>query len=98
MQATVQKVNLSLPYCDAKTPNDILIVFKPPFDAIPHVGDILDVDLMTLDQEQTITNLNQDQKYRITIKSNDLHDLRLPASHGSSRFPSVERRLDGARI
>jgi len=98
MRAIVQKVNLSLPYCDAKTANDILLGFKPPLDAPPRVGDILDVDLLTLDQEQTITNVSQDQEYRIAIKSIDLHDLRLTASHGASRFPSVERRMEGDTI
>jgi predicted CoA-binding protein len=96
MKAVVQKVNLSLAYCDAKTANDILVVFRPPLEARPHVGDILEVDLMALAQEQTIRNETQDQQYKTVIKSIDLHDLRLPASHGSSRFPSIERRLDVA--
>jgi len=97
MRAVVQKVNLGLPYCDAKTDNDILVVFRPPIDIPPRIGDVLDVDLLTLDTEQKINNETKGTSHRIIIRSTDIHDLRIPASHGTSRFPSVERRLEIAR-
>ena len=94
MRAVVQKLNLSLPYCDAKTENEILVVFRPPTDIPPQLGDVLDIDLQILDSEQTIRNVTQDTSHRIIIHSNDIHDLRLPGGHGTSRFPSLQRRIE----
>jgi len=91
MHATVQKVNLSLPYCEAKTANDILVVFTPPLDWPPQLGDTLDIDLLSHDCEQAIQNLSQGNQFVATIKSNNIHDLRLPASHGTSRTPKADR-------
>lgn len=92
MQATVKKLNLSLPYCDAETSNEILVVFKPPTNGNLALGDVLDIDLTILDEEQEIKNLTKDKEFTILVKRNDIHDLRLPPSHGTSRLPSLERR------
>lgn len=94
MHATVQKLNRSLPYCDAKTGTDILVVFRPPASPEVHVGDVLDVDLFQLDCEQTIHNVTRGFSFAAIIKSNDIHDLRMSGGHGTSRFPSVERRSE----
>lgn len=97
MQAVVQKVNLKLPYCDAKTSNDILVVFRPSMTNPPHLGDILDFDLLKLDCEQTVSNLTLSTSFPVTIQSNDVHDLRLPSGHGTSRLPSIERRTSSQK-
>ena len=96
MRATVQKLNLTLPYCDAKTATDILVVFRPPASPLLHVGDVLDVDLLQLDTQQTIRNVSRGSSFSAVIHSHDIHDLRLPGGHGTSRLPSVERRLEDA--
>jgi hypothetical protein len=94
MHATVQKLNPSLPYCDAKTATDILVVFRPPASPSLHVGDVLDVDLFQLDCEQTIHNLSRGFSFPAVIKSNNIHDLRLSGGHGTSRTPTAERRAE----
>ena len=94
MHATVQKLNPSLSYCDAKTATDILVVFRPPPSPPLHLGDVLDVDLFQLDCEQTIHNVSRGFSFSAVIKSNDIHDLRLSCCHGTSRFPSVQRRSE----
>jgi hypothetical protein len=96
MEATVQTINLRLPYCDAKTANDLLVVFRPPTTDPPRLGDVLELDLLHLDAEQEIRNVSQGTSYRMTIKSNDVHDLRLSGGHGTSRFPSADRRRGAA--
>jgi hypothetical protein len=94
MHATVQKLNLNLPYCDAKTATDILVVFRPPTSPALRLGDVLDVNLFQLDCEQTIHNVSRGFSFQAVIKSNDIHDLRMNGGHGTSRFPSAERRLE----
>jgi hypothetical protein len=38
-----------------------------------------------------IRNLSQRNAFTVYIRANDVHDLRLPMSHGSSRTPSLAR-------
>ena len=92
MKATVQQLRPD--YAGATTATDILVVFRPPVSPALHLGDTLDVDLFCLDREQTIQNLSQDFSFPVVIKSNDIHDLRLSGGHGTSRLPTVERRLE----
>ncbi|HET9606693.1 MAG TPA: hypothetical protein VFO87_06555 [Nitrospira sp.] len=77
MKAVIQKLNVGLSYCDAETENDILVVFRLPADSHFHVGDVLDVDLFSLDSEQTMRNLTRNTSHRIIVKNDDIHDLRL---------------------
>jgi hypothetical protein len=91
MHAIIQKLNPSLPYCDAKTANDILVAFRPPGSPSLHLGDVLDVNLCQLDCEQTIHNLSRGFSFPAVIHSNDIHDLRLSGGHGTSRTPTPER-------
>jgi len=92
MIAKVVKLNKSLPVCEAATENDILVVFKPPTANSINLSDILDIDLDKLDISQTAKNLTQKDSIELFIKSNDVHDLRLPSGHGTSRFPDSKRR------
>jgi hypothetical protein len=92
VKATVSTFNPSLQYCDAITENQISVVFKPPLDGSVKVGDVLDVDLEKWDIPQSVRNLTTGTTIQIRINRNDMHDLRLSAGHGTSRFPSAERR------
>jgi hypothetical protein len=94
MHANVQKLNPSLPYCDAKTATDILVVFHPPASPSLHIGDVLEVDLFRLDCEQTVHNVSRGFSFPAVVKSNNVHDLKMRGGHGTSRFPSVERRSE----
>jgi hypothetical protein len=93
MKATVVKLNLHLPTAQAATSNDIAIEFHPPVDGSISLSDELELDLEVLDAEQGALNLTTGQRVRLNIKKHDVHDLRLPGGHGTSRFPSLARRL-----
>jgi hypothetical protein len=91
MRATIQKLNMSLPYCDAKTEHDILFVFSPPTSGLLHVGDVIELDPHVLDSPQAALHTPTGERFTITIHKHDVHDLRLPSGHGTSRFPKPER-------
>ena len=93
MRATIQKLNMTLPYCDARSDSDILFVFRPPATGL-HVGDIIEFDHTVIESAQTARNISTGQEFPIHLRERDIHDLRLPAAHGSSRFPSPERFND----
>jgi len=92
MTAVVVSLNASLPTCSARTQNDILVVFRPPQGVRIDVGDVLDFDLFALDRVQDVENTTKRERIAIEVRSHDIHDLRLPSAHGTSRFPSDERR------
>jgi hypothetical protein len=46
-----------------------------------------------LDVEQDVVNLMTGKTLRLKIASSDVHDLRLRSAHGTSRFPSLARRM-----
>lgn len=90
MRATIQKLNMNLAYCEAKTSSDILFVFRPPPSGL-HVGDVIEFDPEVLEVPQTAMNTNTGAAFTLELRERDIHDLRLPAAHGSSRFPSPGR-------
>jgi hypothetical protein len=90
MRATIQKLNMELPYCDAKSSNDILFVFRPPPSGL-HLGDVIEFDHRVLERPQMVRNISTGAAFTAQFRDRDIHDLRLPAAHGSSRFPSPER-------
>ncbi len=92
MKATVVMFNRHLPTAEAVTGNDIAVAFKPPLDGSIALSHELDLDLEKLDVEQTVPNLTTGQMLHLRIASRDVHDLRLPNGHGTSRFPSISRR------
>ncbi len=90
-RAKIVLINWSLPTCSARTDNDILITFKPPEKSLS-LSDMIEMDLERLNVPQEIRNLTTGSKFVVSVKDNDVHDLRLPMGpSGSSRFPSVER-------
>ena len=92
MEAKVQLINNNYGNAKAITPNSIAIVFKLPADSKIKLGDILDIDLLIIDEEQIVQNMTIRTNFKATIESQNVHDLMLPASHGSTRFPSLDRR------
>jgi len=99
MQAKVHVINPNLPisdqvYYEALTANEILFVFSLPKPIFLKLGDILEIDQFGLDNPQTIKNLTSGHDFQVVIKSNNVHDLRLPGGHGTSRFPAIGRFKD----
>jgi len=78
-------------YHEARTANDILIVFSLPIRGPLSVGDELEIDLNHVDCEQDVSILTTGGSIRVRIAENNIHDLRIPMRHGESRFPSPER-------
>jgi hypothetical protein len=92
MNARINKLNFGYSYCSAKTDNGILIVFTIPPNSQFQIGDVLNIDLFILNREQIIHNMTKGTSHKILVKDNDIHDLKIPTRHGTSRFPSIERR------
>jgi hypothetical protein len=95
MKATVVKLNLYLPSCEALTGNEIIIAFRPPVDGSIRLSDELDFDLERVDTEQDIVNLRTGQAIRVKVEKQNVHDVKLPGGHGTSRFPALDRRRGG---
>jgi hypothetical protein len=75
----------------AQTENNTLIVFSLDPDKTLLLGDELEVDLPTLLQSQRVIRVKDQRILNVKLRPDDIHDLDLPANHGSSRTPSVER-------
>lgn len=95
MRAAVVKLNFYLPTAEARTGNEIIIAFRPPLDGSLSLSDELEIDLERLDAEQYVLNVTTGKMIRLKIEKQNVHDLRLPGGHGSSRFPSLDRRMGG---
>lgn len=93
MKVTVQKIDVQHSTVSAVTDNSILVVFRVPARSDVHLGDELEVDLTLLDQGQSVRNCRTQSILSARIQSNDVHDLRLSGGHGTSRLPSLQRRL-----
>jgi hypothetical protein len=91
----VQSIRASGTFCEARSDNDILFVFPMPPGADIRLGHLLELDPTKINSSQTIRNVTTGQEFSVVLKDNDVHDLRLPMAHGSSRFPSKDR-LGGA--
>jgi hypothetical protein len=91
MKATVSSFNLSLNSWQARTSNDIALAFSIEDGTRLQLNEVLEVDLLNLLSTQTVTSVNSGRVIKIRIRDIDLHDLRLPSGHGTSRVPTVER-------
>jgi hypothetical protein len=89
VQASV--VKWSARTAEARTSNDILVVFRCEAGLVS-LWDVLELDLNLLDTEQDVLNLTTGKMLRLNVETQNVHDLRLPAGHGTSRFPSLNRR------
>jgi len=95
MLAKVQAIIAEGTTCEARSENDILFVFSIPSGSPLRLGHVVELDPLTLNVTQVARNLTTQQDLKITLKDNNVHDLRLPSCHGATRTPSVER-LRGA--
>jgi hypothetical protein len=89
MKATVVKLNLYLPSCEARTRNEIIIAFRPPVDGSIRLSDELEFDLERIDTEQDVINFRTGQTIRVKVEKQNVHDVKLPGGHGTSRFPAL---------
>ena len=95
MEATVQSIRAEGRSCEARSQNDLLFVFALPEGADLRIGHVLEIDPAIVNAPQIAKNRTTGQNIEIELTEDNVHDLRLPASHGTSRFPSKER-LGGA--
>ena len=95
MRAIVSAFNLSLNSWQARTDNDIAIAFSILDGTRLKLNEELEVELPTLLATQTLVRKTTGAAIAVRLRENDLHDLRLPSRHGTSRSPSAAR-LNGA--
>ena len=95
MLATVQALRASGQSCEARSANAILFVFPIPPSADLRIGHTIELDPELLNQRQVAFNVSTQMAIEILLSDNNVHDLRLPFSHGISGLPSAER-LRGA--
>jgi hypothetical protein len=81
--------------CEARTENEILLVFSEPDGIDLRPGDQLDLGPLALNDPVPARKVHTGQDFEITLRPENVHDLRLPMQHGVSRTPSPER-LSGA--
>jgi hypothetical protein len=95
MRAKVESIRAKGSSCEARSDNDLLFVFLIPAGEDIRLGHLLELDANVIDAPQLARNISTGKELPIVLKHNDVHDLRLPMAHGTSRFPSKER-LGGA--
>jgi len=95
MLAKVQAIIAEGTTCEARSENDILFVFSIPSGSSLRLGHVVELDPLTLNVPQIARNLTTQKDMEISLNDNNVHDLRLPSGHGTTRTPSVER-LRGA--
>jgi len=67
MRATIQKLNITLPYCDARSDSDILFVFRPPTTGL-HLGDVVEFDHSIIEASQTARNVTTGETFEIHLR------------------------------
>jgi hypothetical protein len=97
MKATITTIRMTpyhptQAYHEAKTDNEILIVFQRENDGELSLSDVLEFDLERVDTDQVVKNITTGKDIYVRVDKNNVHDLQLPAKHGGSRFPDSERR------
>ena len=94
MRAFISSFNLSLNNWQARTDNDIALSFSILDGTRLKLNEELEVDLPNLVASQTLVRKSTGTSLAIRLRDIDLHDLRLPSSHGTSRAPSSARLND----
>jgi hypothetical protein len=90
MQARVLRLT-QYGHAEARTDNDLLVVFKVPAGHEVRLNDLLEIQDLELDSNRTIVNLTRGSSFGVHLAARDVHDLRLKSAHGSSRTPSRAR-------
>jgi len=89
MKAKITRTSSQHNSVEAKTENDILIVFTCP-DKFKLNDEVEFIDFVMYGEIE-LKNHSRGTSNKVVIKPNNVHDLRLPMSHGTSRTPSLER-------
>ena len=91
MKAVVPVFNRSLNNYQARTDNEIAVSFAIDDGLSLKINEVLEVDLASLVETQTLRRANTGQLIRVRLRDIDIHDLRLSSWHGVSQIPSRER-------
>jgi hypothetical protein len=89
MKAKIIRTSSQHDSVEAKTGNDILVVFSCP-DKF-NLNDEVEFYNFVMDGKVRLKNHTRGTSNLVVIKQNNVHDLRLPMSHGRSRTPTIER-------
>ena len=89
MKAIITRTNGQRDSVEAITNNDILIVVS--CSKIFSLNDEVEFIDFLMDGEVELINRTNGLREIVTIKPDNVHDLRLPNTHGASRIPSPER-------
>jgi hypothetical protein len=77
--------------CEIRLSNDILVVFREPAGHSLCIGDVVSFSEFRLEGDVSAENKTRGDRFTVRIRPDNVHDLRLPARHGSSRTPSASR-------
>ncbi len=77
--------------CRARLSNQILVVFAEPRGHSIRLGNQLRFVDLKLDADVQVINLTTEREFTVHIAARDVHDLRVAASAGELRTPSLER-------
>jgi len=91
MRATVVRIT-AFHICEAVAEEEkLLITFPHPGHDAVHLGDILSFQQPAPRDSVEVVNVTRDVTFNVTLEPESLHDLRRPASHGSSRPAGVDQ-------
>jgi hypothetical protein len=93
MRATLNKFNEGT--CEMRTENDLLVVVRAPGNVALHLGEEVIVSNLQLNAMASFLFPRTGASFSAFVQEHNVHDLHLPAAHGTSRTPSPER-LAGA--
>ena len=91
VRAVITSFNLALGSYQARTDNEIAIAFSIADGTRLKLNDELDVNLSSLVRSQALVCKRTGQVVAVKLRDIDLHDLRLPLGHGTTRIPSESR-------
>ena len=77
--------------CEIRLSNDILVVFAEPTGHTLRIGDTVSFFEFRLEGDVFAENKTRGDRFTVHIRPDNVHDLRLPAHHGTSRTPSAAR-------
>lgn len=95
MRAIITSFNRGLGNYQARTDNDIALSFSICDGQHLKLNEHIEVDLPHLVALQSVVRVSDGRTVAIKLGARDIHDLRLPSGHGTSRSPSASR-LAGA--
>ena len=85
MKAWLRKIDTESQVYTIVTDTNLVIVFKLPANTAIGLGDELELELKDESNESIIQIVRTGEEIRVQIKSNNIHNLRKKALHGTSR-------------